>query len=65
MLTQTVQTAPVLPVLSESFIHLVTLIHRSPGKEESFKVVTASERFSDVMREVAHQKFMGSLRGYD
>lgn len=65
MLTQTVQSTSALPVVSESFIHLVTLIHRTTRQERSFEVVTATDRFCDVLREVSHQKFIRGLAHYE
>lgn len=47
------------------FTHIVTLIHRSTGREETLTVETLSDRFADVMREITHQKVMHKLQGYE
>lgn len=70
MLANNVQTATppqtaTLPVIADPFVHLVTLIHRQTAEEQSFEIETATERFADVMREIAHQKFMRGLQGYE
>lgn len=52
-------------MLTEKFIHLVTLLNRSTGDEQSFKVETSSNRFTDVLREISHQRVMRKLRGYE
>lgn len=45
--------------------HLVTLINRMTGDEVCLTVETASDRFADVVREVACQKVERKLRGYE
>ncbi|MEX0272479.1 hypothetical protein AB3R30_26170 [Leptolyngbyaceae cyanobacterium UHCC 1019] len=64
MLTAVAQTST-LPVLSDSFVHLVTLVNHQTADEQSFEVETTSDRLADVMREIAHQKFMRGLGGYE
>ncbi len=45
--------------------HLITLINRATDDEQSFEVATASDRFCDVVRAVAHEKLIRGLRGYE
>jgi len=52
-------------MLTESFIHLITLIHRASGDEQSFEVVTPTNRFVDVVRAVTAQKLERGLKGYE
>jgi hypothetical protein len=47
------------------FLHLVTLIKRSTNEEVCLHIETLSDRFVDVMREVAHQKAIHKLFGYE
>jgi hypothetical protein len=57
----TVAAIPSLPV----YTHIVTLIHRSSGKEATLTIETFSDRFADVMREVTHQKAEQKLFGFE
>ncbi|MBL1176844.1 hypothetical protein [Pantanalinema sp. GBBB05] len=57
---------PIAP--SESvrvYTHLVTLINRVTGDEQALTIETLSDRFCDVMREIAHQRVMKGLKGYE
>lgn len=47
------------------YLHIVTLINRRTGQEAVINVETLSDRFADVVREVAHLKVMNDLLGYE
>lgn len=47
------------------YTHFITLRNRLTGDEQGFEVNTLSDRFADVMREIAHQKVMRGLLGYE
>lgn len=59
--SSTVAAIPTLPV----YTHIVTLIHRSSGREATLQIETFSDRFVDVMREIAYQKAEQKLFGYE
>ena len=48
-----------------NFTHLVTLINRRTENEVSFEVATSTDRFSEVIREISHQKAVRGLKGYE
>jgi hypothetical protein len=54
-----------LPVVKPAFVHIVTLINRRTGDEKSFEVVTLTDRFTDVIREVSHLRAVHKLYGYE
>lgn len=54
---------PAIP--SCAFVHIVTLLNRRTGDEKLLEVVTLSDRFADVMREICHLKVMQKLQGYE
>lgn len=54
-----------LPVVTHTYRHLVTLIHRVTGDEKALEVVTLSDRFAIVMREITHLKAVHKLQGYE
>lgn len=62
--TLELQTIPSIPT-PQVYTHLVTLIHRISGREESLMVETTSDRFADVMREITHLKVVNKLQGYE
>lgn len=61
----TLEQTETLPVVTPAFVHIVTLIHRRTGHERALEVVTLSDRFVDVMREICHLKVMHKLQGYE
>ncbi len=58
-----VETPPELQTIP--FVHIVTLIHRFTGHEVAIEVVTATERFADVMCQICQQKVERRLQGYE
>lgn len=62
--TLELQTIPTIPT-PLVFTHIVTLLNRRTGDERSLHVETLSDRFADVMREIAHLKVMHNLLGYE
>ncbi|MBL1176833.1 hypothetical protein [Pantanalinema sp. GBBB05] len=57
---------PILPTESvRVYKHLVTLINRVTEHEVALEIETLSDRFCDVMREIAHQRVMKGLKGYE
>ena len=46
------------------FTHVVTLINYRTGDEKALKIETMSDRAADVFREIAHQRVMHKLLGY-
>lgn len=58
-------TLPSIALASLVFVHIVTLIHRQTGDEKALEVVTLSDRFVDVMREITHLKVVHKLQGYE
>ena len=59
MLLQLDRPAPI-----KVYKFLVTLIHCKTGDEKLIEVVSVSDRFTDVSREIAHQKSLLNLAGY-
>lgn len=43
---------------------LVTLINGRTGHEVSFEIQTRTDKFTDVMLEINHQKAVRGLKGY-
>lgn len=65
-MSQTLTVPTLRPIATPKvFIHLITLINRQTEHEVGLTIETFSDRFSDVMREVSHQRAMLGLRGYD
>lgn len=66
MPTTTLLQNPIAPSESERvYCHYITLRNRQTGDEQGFHVTTLSDRFSDVIREVAFQKVDRGLLGYE
>jgi len=61
----TAQNLPIAAETAPAIVHIVTLINRRTEDEKSLEVVTLSDRFADVMREIAHLKVMHKLQGYE
>jgi len=47
------------------FTHLITLLNRKIGDEACLHIETTSDRFIDVLLEIAHQKAIHKLLGYE
>jgi len=47
------------------YLHVVTLIKRSTGEEACLRIETTSSDFLPVHREIAHQKAIHKLFGYE
>lgn len=47
------------------FTHLITLINRRTGEEKLLRIETPTNRFADVMLEVASQKVINKLQGFE
>ncbi|MBW4580671.1 MAG: hypothetical protein KME42_13990 [Tildeniella nuda ZEHNDER 1965/U140] len=45
--------------------HIVTLINRRTEDERTLTITTKTDRFTDVIREIAHQKVINGLMGYE
>ena len=53
------------PCAIKVYEYIVTFINRETEQEESLTIRTLSERYVDVSREIAHQKVMRGLVGYE
>jgi hypothetical protein len=47
------------------YIHIVTLINRRTEAEATLTIETTSDRYVEVSREIAHQKAIRKLFGYE
>lgn len=61
----TLVNSETLPVVKPAYVHIVTLINRKTGDERSLEVVTLTDRFTDVLREISHLRVVRNLRGYE
>lgn len=48
-----------------TYLHLVTLINRLTEDEVCLEISTTTDSFTEVMREICHQRVMKGLKGYE
>lgn len=63
--TATVTARPQATAPAATCTHLITLINRATGEEFLLTTHTATNSFSDVQREVTHQRIARGMQRYE